>query len=202
MLTVFHARNTRSLRVLWILEELGIKAEVKSLQFPPRRLQPEYLSVNPTGAVPALVDDGQVLTESMAICEHLAAKHDPSLIVAPGESDRIQFLQWLWYGESTLMTPLSRIATVGRLERKSPDIDAIMADARDNAGIRLTSLEKHLEGCEFLAARRFTLADISLGYPLHLVGLFGLDNLLGPRTAAYRARLHGRPAFQRALAAP
>jgi len=202
MLTLYHARNTRSLRVLWTLEELGIKAEVRSLQFPPRRLQPDYLTINPTGAVPAVVDGELVLTESLAICEYLAAKHDSSLIVAPGEPDRVAFLQWLWYGESTLMTPLSRMATVGRMERKGPDIEAIMADARDNAGIRLTSLENRLDGREFLAAGRFTLADVSLGYPLHLVGLFGLDNLLGPRTAAYRARLHGRAAFQRAVAMP
>ncbi|MGE0423544.1 MAG: glutathione S-transferase family protein [Reyranellaceae bacterium] len=202
MLTVYHARNTRSLRVLWTLEELGIKAEVKSLPFPPRRLQPDYLTINPTGAVPALVDGELVLTESMAICEYIAAKHGPSLLVGPDEAERIAFLQWLWYGESTLMTPLSRMATVSRLERKGPDIDAVMADARDNTGVRLTSLEKHLEGREFLAAGRFTLADISLGYPLHLVGLFGLDALLGPRSAAYRARLFARPAFQSAVAVP
>jgi glutathione S-transferase len=202
MLTVYHARHTRSLRVLWTLEELGIKADVKSLQFPPRKLQPEYLSVNPTGAVPAFVDGELVLTESLAICEYIAAKHGPSLIVAPGEPDRIAFLQWLWYGESTLMTPLSRMATVGRLQRSGPDIDAVMADARDNTGVRLTSLEKHLEGREFLAGGRLTLADISLGYPLYLVGLNGLDYLMGPRTAEYRARLHGRPAFQRVISVP
>lgn len=202
MVTLYHARNTRSLRVLWTLEELGIKAEVRSLPFPPRKLQPDYLSINPTGAVPALVDGDLVLTESLAICEYLAARHGPSLVVAPEEAERIQFLQWLWYGESTLMTPLSRMATVGRLERKGPDIDAVMADARDNTGVRLTSLEKRLEGREFLAADRFTLADVSLGYPLHLVGLFGLDHLLGPRSAAYRAQLLARPAFQRAVSVP
>ena len=202
MLTLYHARHTRSLRVLWTLEELGIEAEVKSLQFPPRKLQPDYLSVNPTGAVPALVDGELVLTESLAICEYIAAKHGPSLLVMPAEADRVQFLQWLWYGESTLMTPLSRMATVGRLERTGPDIDAVMADARDNAGVRLTSLEKHLEGREFLAAGRFTLADISLGYPLYLIGLTGLDYLLGPRASAYRDRLRARPGFQRAVSVP
>jgi glutathione S-transferase len=202
MLTVYHARHTRSLRVLWTLEEVGIKAEVKSLQFPPRKLQPDYLSINPTGAVPALVDGEMVLTESLAICEYIAAKHGPSLIVAAGEADRVQFVQWLWYGESTLMTPLSRMATVGRLERKGPDIDAVMADARDNAGVRLISLERHLVGREYLAGGRFTLADISLGYPLYLIGLTGLDHLLGPRSSAYRARLQARPAYQRAVSVP
>jgi len=199
MTTVYHARNTRSMRVLWVLEELGVTAEIKSLPFPPRRHQPDYLAVNPTGTVPTLVDGSVQLTESMAICEYLAARHHSPLLVEPGDPARIEFVQWLWYGESTLMTPLSRMATVGRLERKGPDIDAVMEDARGNAGIRLTALERRLEGRDFLVAGRLTLADISAGYPLHLVGLFGIDRLLGPRTAAYRERLRARPAYQRAI---
>lgn len=198
---VYHAKNTRSIRVLWVLEELGIKAEVRTLQFPPSRLQPEYLSVNPTGTVPTLIDGEMRLTESMAICECLATKHNSSLLVEPGDPARTQFVQWLWYGESTLMTPLSRIATVTRTERKGADIDAVLADARGNAALRLKALEQRLEGRDFLVAGRLTLADISAGYPLHLVGLFGLDAALGPRTAAYRERLRARAAYQKAIAA-
>jgi glutathione S-transferase len=138
----------------------------------------------------------------MAICEYLAARHHSPLLVESGDPARIEFVQWLWYGESTLMTPLSRLATVGRLERKGPDIDAVLEDARGNAGVRLSALERRLEGRDFLVAGRLTLADISGGYPLHLVGLFGIDHLLGPRTAAYRERLRSRPAYQRAIAVP
>jgi glutathione S-transferase len=202
MITVYHAKNTRSLRVLWVLEELGVKAEIKSLPFPPSKRQPDYLAVNPTGTVPTMVDESVRLTESMAICEYLAAKYDSSLLVGPGDPARTEFVQWLWYGESTLMTPLSRMATVGRLERKSPDIDAVLDDARGNAGVRLTALERRLEGRDFLVAGRLTLADISAGYPLHLVGLFGMDHLLGPRSTAYRERLRSRPAYQKAIAVP
>jgi glutathione S-transferase len=202
MATVYHAKNTRSMRVLWLLEELGVKAEIRSLPFPPSKLQPDYLAVNPTGTVPTLVDGSVRLTESMAICEYLAAKHNSSMLVEPADAARIEFVQWLWYGESTLMTPLSRMATVGRLQRTGTDIDAVIEDARNNAGVRLTALERRLEGRDFLVAGRLTLADISAGYPLHLVGLFGIDHLLGPRTAAYRERLRARPAYQRAIAVP
>ena len=202
MVTVYHAKNTRSIRVLWTLEELGVKAEVKTLPFPPSKLQPDYLSVNPTGTVPTLIDGQVRLTESMAICEYLAAKYDSSLLVAPGDPARTDFLQWLWYGESTLMTPLSRRATVSRLQRKGPDIDAVLEDAANNTGVRLVALEQRLEGRDFLVAGRLTLADISVGYPLHLVGAFGLDRLLGPCTAAYRERLRARPAYQKAVAVP
>jgi glutathione S-transferase len=202
MTTVYHAQNTRSMRVLWVLEELGVKAEIKSLPFPPSKLQPDYLAVNPTGTVPTLVDGSVRLTESMAICEYLAAKYDSSLLVGSGDPARTEFVQWLWYGESTLMTPLSRMATVTRLGRKGPDIDAVLDDARGNAGVRLTALERRLEGRDFLVAGRLTLADISAGYPLHLVGLFGMDHLLGPRSTAYRERLRGRPAYRKAIAVP
>ena len=202
MATVYHAKNTRSMRVLWLLEELGVKAEIKSLPFPPSKLQPDYMSVNPTGTVPTLIDGPLRLTESMAICEYLAAKHDSPLLVKMDDPARTEFVQWLWYGEATLMTPLSRIATVGRLERKGADIDAAIEDGRNNAGVRLTALERRLEGRDFLVAGRLTLADISAGYPLHLVGLFGIDHLLGPRSAAYRERLRSRPAYQRAIAVP
>ncbi len=198
-ITVYHAKNTRSMRVLWVLEELGVKAEIRSLAFPPSKRQPDYLTVNPTGTVPAMVDGPTVLTESMAICDYLAARHGPSLLVGADDPARTDFVQWLWYGESTLMTPLSRIATVSRLGRKGADIDAVLDDARGNAGVRLTALERRLEGRDFLVAGRLTLADISAGYPLHLVGLFGLDHLLGPRSAAYRDRLRARPAYQRAI---
>ena len=173
MVTVYHAKNTRSIRVLWTLEELGVKADVRSLPFPPSKLQPDYLSVNPTGTVPTLIDGPVRLTESMAICEYLAAKYDSSLLVAPGDPARTEFVQWLWYGESTLMTPLSRRATVTRLQRKGPDIDAVLEDAAHNTGVRLVALEQRLEGRDFLVAGRLTLADISVGYPLHLVGAFG-----------------------------
>jgi glutathione S-transferase len=202
MATLYHARNTRSMRVLWVLEELGAKAEVKSLPFPPSKHQPDYLAVNPTGTVPTLVDGFVRLTESMAICEYLATKHGSRLLVEPGDPARTEFVQWLWYGESTLMTPLSRMATVGRLDRKGPDIDAVMDDARGNVGVRLSALERRLEGRDFLVAGRLTLADISVGYPLYLIGLTGLDRLLGPRSAAYRERLRSRPAYQRAIAVP
>jgi glutathione S-transferase len=200
MTIVYHAKNTRSMRVLWVLEELGVKAEIKSLPFPPSKLQPDYLAVNLTGTVPALIEGPVQLTESMAICEYLAAKHGPSLLVGADDPARIEFVQWLWYGESTLMTPLSRRATVTRLGRTGADIDAIFDDARNNTGVRLKALEQRLEGRDFLVAGRLTLADISAGYPLHLVGLFGMDDLLGPRSNAYRERLRARPAYQRAIA--
>jgi len=183
------------------LEEIGVKAEIKSMPYPPRKHAPDYVAVNPNGLVPFLIDGDVRLGESMAICDYLATKHGSPLVVPPNDLERPQFLQWLWYGESTLMTPLSRLNVVRQVERKGPEVDAIIAGARDHVAERLKMLEQRLEGRDFLVAGRLTLADISVSYPLHLVGLLGIDNLLGPRASAYRERLRLRPAYRRAEAA-
>jgi glutathione S-transferase len=205
MVTVYSAPNTRAIRVIWVLEEIGVKAEIKSMPYPPRKHAPDYFAVNPTGMVPLLIDGEVRLSESMAICDYLATKHGSPLVVPTNDPERPQFLQWLWYGESTLMTPLSRLNIVRQVERQferkgGPEVDAIIAGARDHVAERLKMLEQRLEGRDFLAAGRLTLADISVSYPLHLVGLLGVDNLLGPRSVAYLERLRARPAYQRAIA--
>jgi glutathione S-transferase len=171
------------------------------MPYPPRQHAPDYFAVNPTGMVPLLIDGDVRLSESMAICDYLATKHGSSLVVPPDDPERPQFLQWLWYGESTLMTPLSRLNIVRQVEHKEgPAVDALIAGARDHVAQRLKMLEQRLEGRDFLVAGRLTLADISVSYPLHLVGMLGLDDLPGPRSVAYRERLRARPAHQRALA--
>ena len=200
MMTVYSAPNTRAIRVIWVLEEIGVKAEIKSMPYPPRQHAPDYFAVNPTGMVPLLIDGEVRLSESMAICDYLATKHGSPLVVPPNDPERPQFLQWLWYGESTLMTPLSRLNIVRQVESKAPEVDAIIAGARDHVAERLKMLEQRLEGRDFLVAGRLTLADISVSYPLHLVGMLGVDSLLGPRSVAYRERLRARPAHQRAIA--
>jgi glutathione S-transferase len=200
MVTVYSAPDTRAIRVIWVIEEIGAKADIKSMSYPPRKHAPDYFAVNPTGLVPLLIDGDVRLSESMAICDYLATKHGSPLIVSPDDPERAPFLQWLWYGESTLMTPLSRLNVVRQVERKTAEVEAIIAGARDHVAGRLKTLEERLEGRDFLAAGRLTLADISVSYPLYLVGLLELDDLLGPRSVAYRERLRARPAYQRAIA--
>ena len=202
MTTIFHSRNARSLRVLWVLEEMGAKAEVKTLPFPPRKLQPEYLALNPSGTVPLMIDGERVMTESLAICEYLVTKHSNStLVVPPNDPERAPYLQWLWYGESTIMLPIGMISRVERLKTPGAATDAIMADARETLAARLKSLEQRLDGRDFLVAGRLTLADVSVGFALHVgTVLFGLGHLFGPRARAYFERLRSRPAYRRAEA--
>ncbi|HYD08220.1 MAG TPA: glutathione S-transferase family protein [Reyranella sp.] len=202
MTTIFHSQNARSLRVLWVLEEIGAKAEVKTLPFPPRKLQPEYLALNPSGTVPLMIDGERVMTESLAICEYLVTRHgNTSLVVPPNDPERAPYLQWLWYGESTIMLPIGMIARVERLKAPGPASEAIMADARETLAARLNLLEQRLDGRDFLVAGRLTLADVSVGYAIHVgTVLFGLGHLFGPRARAYFERLRSRPAYRRAEA--
>ena len=130
MMTVYSSPNTRSIRVIWVLEEIGVSAEIKSMPYPPRQHAPDYFAVNPTGMVPLLIDGEVRLGKSMAICDYLAAKHGSPLVVSPDDPERPQFLQWLWYGKSTLMTPLSRLNIVRQVERKTPEVELTNGCAR------------------------------------------------------------------------
>ncbi|MGE5148564.1 MAG: glutathione S-transferase family protein [Rhodospirillaceae bacterium] len=202
MTTIFHSRNARSLRVLWVLEEMGAKADVKTLPFPPRKLQPEYLALNPSGTVPLMIDGERVMTESLAICEYLVAKHgNSSLVVPANDPERAPYLQWLWYGESTFMLPIAVISRLERLKTRDPATEALLAEMRETLAARLNLLEQRLDGRDFLVAGRLTLADVSVGFPLHAgTVLFGLSPMFGPRARAYYERLRSRPAYQRAEA--
>ena len=196
---VHHAPGTRAIRVLWTLEEIGAPYEVTIEPYPPRIRNPDYLTVNATGTIPAYVDGDEVLTESLAICQVLAEAHGRAdLQVAQGEPERSQYLQWLWFGEATLSIPAGIIARVRRLP--SPDgTELLIEDVKIALGLRLAALEARLQGRDYVVADRFTLADISCAYTLLLAGRLGLDDMLGPNAVTYLARLSARPALQKAL---
>jgi glutathione S-transferase len=122
MATLYHVPTSRSLRVLWTLEEIGATVEMKSLGVRPRLQEPEYLAINPAGTLPALIDGDRAIYESLAICEYLAARHGSDLVVAPDEPERPEFVQWLLYGEATLQAPLSAMVRVGRIRNKTPEM--------------------------------------------------------------------------------
>jgi glutathione S-transferase len=198
MLKVFHTPTTRSLRVVWLLEELGLPYETVRLKFPPRLNDKSYLDINPSGTVPALADGGVTLTESMAICDHLATKMpDAALIPMRGEAGHADYLKWLWFGEATLMFPVSVISRSRRsgLDQEHPFI----ADTYGALDARLNDLEQHLARRSFIACDRFTLADISCIFPLYRLGEMQLADRFAPATRAYYDRHRTRPAFAKAL---
>ena len=199
MMKVYFAPFARSLRILWTLEELNAPYEPIRVQFPPKAAQPDYLHVNPLGQIPTLIDGETKLFESVGACEYINENNGGDLAIAPGQPGRADYLQWLWYGEATLMPPLGAMVrqNFGPDEIKSP---AALAEARASLFERLALIEARLEGRQYLAGDRFTLADISVAYTLNLGGLLRIADDYPPNIAAYFERMQARPAFQAAAA--
>jgi glutathione S-transferase len=181
------------------MEELGVAYRLHMLPFPPRALAADYLQANPLGTIPLMVDGDTRMTESVAICEYLCARHAPTALqVTPDERGFGDYLNALHFGEATLTFPQTLILRYSKLEppeRRS----AVVADDYTRWFLsRLKALEPRLAQSDWLAADRFTAADISVAYALMLADFLGLAPLFKPGAAAYWQRLQQRPAYQRA----
>ena len=200
MITLYHCMSARSFRALWMLEEIGLPRELRMLPFPPRVLKPEYLGVNPLGTIPLLIDGESRLTESAAICQYLAVKHSPrALNVEADESGFADYLNFLHFGEATLTFPQTLLLRYGQFEPPERRHPQVVEDYGKWFLARLRTLEPRLAASPFLAAGRFTAADVSVGYALMLAEVLKLDKRFTPAVAAYWQRLQQRPAFQSAL---
>jgi glutathione S-transferase len=198
---LYHCMGARSLRPLWMLEELGVNYDLVVMPFPPRSRFPGYLDINPLGTVPTLTHDGATLTESAAMCQYLAERFGPTpLAVGPGEAGYADYLNWLFRSDATLTFPLTiylRYAVFEKDERKLPQA---ADDYTQWFFARLRSVDDAVAKSEFLVANRFTAADIAVGYAVYLAKTLGMAGKFKPQTAAYLDRLMARPAFQRAAA--
>lgn len=202
MITLYHCMSARSFRPLWMLEELGLPYELKMLPFPPRMLDRGYLEVNPLGTVPALFDGEVQMTESAAMCQYLAARAGATpLNVAPHEEGYAAFLNYLHFGEATLTFPQTLLLRYTRFEPAERRVPQVVEDYTKWFLARLRNLEPLLAQHDYLAADRFTAADVSVGYALLLAEHLELQFRFTPAVLAYWERLRSRDGFQRALAA-
>jgi len=197
-LKLFHCYNSRSLRPLWCLEEMGLDYELEIMPFPPRFEREGYLDINPLGTVPAFTDDGITLTESTGICQYLVQKYGPTpLAVTPNEPEYGDFLNWLYRSDATFTFPLALILRYTKLEPEERMNPQVVEDYTIWFFSRIRAVEAALDGKEFLVADRFTIADIAVGYALHFGMRLGLSERYKPNTARYLQALLQRPAFQR-----
>ena len=201
-ITLWHCKDSRSLRPLWTLEEMGLDYHLESLKFPPRVFHKEYLAINPLGTVPFFRDGVTTLTESSAICHYLVEKyHHPDLGLRPDHPEYGDFLNWLYHSDATLTFPQTLVLRYGQFEpdeRKQPQV---VEDYRKWYLARLRKLDSHLKNHDYLCANRFTIADIAVGYALFLgEAMSGISEDYAPQTLDYLARLKSRPAFQLARA--
>jgi glutathione S-transferase len=195
--TLYHCADARSLRCLWAAEELGFDCDLVTLPFPPRAFAPEYKAVNPLATVPGWVENGRLMTESVAICERIAA--GTPLEVAPGEPDYWDYRNWLHRADATLTFPLAIMLRYTRVEQPERRLAQAVADYRAFFGGRARSIESALaDGREWLVADRFTIADIAIGYAAFLANSVGAGDELGEHTKAWLTRCTARPGFIRA----
>ncbi len=200
-LKLYHCADARSFRALWALEELGLDYALVLMPFPPRFRFEGYKEINPLGTVPALLADGQLMTESAAIPHFLATRYGPSdLAVAPDEPAYAAYLNFLHMGEATLTFPQTIHLRYTRLEPPERRVAQAAEDYAQWFGSRLRAAEG-LIGPAYACAGRFTCADISLGYAVMLALSIGLDEHVTPGMKAYFDRLSQREGFARAKAA-
>ena len=218
MLTVHHLEKSRSHRVLWLLEELGLEYEVKVYERKPGKLlaPPELRAIHPLGKSPVITgtDASQehfALAESGAILEWLAETHSSGVLaVQAGEPARRDYLYWMHYPEGSLMPPFI-ISLVLRQMRKARMPFFARPIARRLTGqvlsrylqpqidTHLEFIEAHLGDREWLAGNRFTAADVQLGYALVASsGRVGWGDQY-PAIGAYIGRLQARPGYQQAI---
>ncbi|MEO8603859.1 MAG: glutathione S-transferase family protein [bacterium] len=201
MITLYHSPRTRSLRVLWLLEELAVPYTLKTLTFAPTDLKSDaYLRIHPLGKVPS-IEDGEVqMFESGAIVEYLIERYGNGRLAPPaGTPARAAYLQWLHFAESTAMPPISELAQHTMFKPEAERIAAVIPDAQARIQIWLQTVEAALAGRDYICGREFTGADVMLGYSVLLPKWFGSLGAQHPNLHAYLARLEARPALRKAL---
>ena len=213
MIVVHHLNNSRSQRVLWLLEELGLDYEVRCYQRNAKTMlaPPELRAVHPLGKSPVLEDAGQVLAESGAIVEYLAERYGEGRLVPPaGTPERLRYRYWLHFAEGTAQPPLLLKLLFDRLDKGPmpffvrPVARAIAQRAKDtfiqpNIDRNLDFMERELEKSGWFAGAGFSAADVQMSFPLEAaVVRAGLD-AKRPRLMGFLERIHARPAYRRAI---
>ncbi len=197
---LWHCRESRSLRPLWALEEMGIPYDLAVLPFPPRVRHREFLEINALGTVPYFEDGDVRMTESAGICHYLVEKYDRHEFgLRATEPEYGDYMNWLHHSDATLTFPLT---IVMRYRVMEPDRAPLAADDYAKWFLaRLRLLDARLaEGRDFLCGNRFTIADIAVTYALYLARYVGLADQLPARLLGYLERMTQRPAFIRANA--
>ena len=213
MLVVHHLNNSRSQRILWLLEELGVPYEIKHYQRDPATMlaPPSLRAVHPLGKSPVVTDEGKTLAESGAIIEYLVERYGNGRLIPPaGTPERLRYTYWMHYAEGSAMPPLLMKLVFDRIETGPmpffvrPVAKGIAAKVK--AGFLSPALKTHLdymEGelqkSEWFAGPEMTAADIQMSFPLEAASSrAGLD-ATRPKLWAFLGKIHARPAYQRAL---
>lgn len=213
MITVHHLNNSRSQRVLWLLEELGLRYEIKKYQRDPDTLlAPASLrDVHPLGKAPVLTDDGQTIAESGAMIEYVLDRYGQGRLIPPvGTPERLRYTYWLHFAEGSAMPPLLLKLVFDTIPKRPMPFfvrpiargisrKVLAAFVMPNLQRQLDFMESELGKSEWFAGAEFTAADIQMSFPLEAAAQrAGLD-ASRPKLSSFLDRIHARPAYLRAL---
>jgi len=213
MIVVHHLNNSRSQRVLWLLEELQLPYEIRRYERDPQTMlaPPELRAVHPLGKSPVISDGDLTLAESGAILEYLADRYGAGrLAPPPGTPERTRFSYWMHYAEGSLMPPLLLKLVFDRVESSpmpffaKPVARGIADKVRKafvlpNLRTHLDFLEQELKDRDWFAGPAFTAADVQMSFPLEAAQARGGLDARRPRLMDWLGRVHARPAYQAAL---
>ena len=193
MMQLYEFAPTRSIRVRWTLQELGLEFEsVPVNMIAGEHRSPEFLKINPAGKLPVLVDGELVLTESVAIVLYLAEKYSDKGLVPTNLGQRAQLNRWLLFAATELEQPLWRIARHTTLYPEDKRLPGDMVLAREEFGAMADVLEEHMSGRQFVVGDTVTVADFVVAYTLDWANEVRLlDDF--PQLQAYMERMYARP---------
>ena len=198
MLVVHHLNNSRSQRILWLLEELGTPYEIRHYQRDAvtNLAPPELLEVHPLGKSPVIEDDGRVITESGAIVEYICERHGGGhLVPARGTDAHIEHLELMHFAEGSAMTPILLALYVGRLGEGGAPLMPRVGQQLDS---HFDYMEQVLRPSGHYVLDELSAADIMMSFPAEVAAAQGRV-ATRPKLAGFVEWLHARPAFRRAL---
>jgi glutathione S-transferase len=213
VIVVHHLNNSRSQRVLWLLEELGLDYEIRPYKRDPKSMlaPPELRAVHPLGKAPVITDGEFTVAESGAILEYLVERRGGGrLAPAPSSPERVRYSYWLHFAEGSAMPPLLMKLVFDRIEKgpmpffARPFARAIARRVKSsyvepNIARNLDFMEAELGHSEWFAGAEFTAADIQMSFPLEAAVVRGGLDARRPQLMYFLERCHARPAYRRAL---
>jgi glutathione S-transferase len=212
MIVVHHLNNSRSQRVLWLLEELGLEYEVKGYQRDPKTMlaPPTLRAIHPLGKSPVITDGQRTIAESGAIIEYLVETYGGGkLVPPPGTPERLRYRYWMHYAEGSAMPPLLLKLIFTRIP-KAPMPALVRPVVKRIAGeicktfvdpqlkLHIEYMENELSKSTWFAGEEFTAADVQMSFPVEGAAVRG-PGAERPKLRSFLERIHARPAYKRAL---
>lgn len=212
MIIVHHLNNSRSQRVIWLLEELGVAYEVKRYERDLKTMlaPPELRAVHPLGKSPVITDGNRTVAETGAIVDYLVGTYGAGRLVPPAGSDeKLRYTYWLHFAEGSAMPPLVMTLVFGALPSRVPffirPVAKLISDnvqksfLRPNIDAQLALMEGELSRSAFFAGADFTAADVIMSFPVEAGATRGGGLGDHPKLKAWLAAIHARPAYRAAL---